>query len=306
MASGRFLSTSVAEDDRLSKLSMAAELLYLKTIPHLDRDGMISGKAGLLWGKVCPLREELISEMQRAIDSWVQVGLVVRMITDEGPVLFFPGFLKNNNLPHYHRERPSRYPVPTGYVRTDSGLILEGTEPPKKQSKKTQPPPSSNGNAESVQDEVQESINDEVLDKFMDEINDEVLDFDLQEQEEDQEEEEDQDHSIRAHDEEPATPKEQTLSEQVFDRLEEEWSIVNPGQMDKHMELAGKYGYDAWVAGMERCAKGKRSIQSYVEKAICSAIDERPSLAKAKPKLPPAYKYIITDPVTGVRKEVLM
>lgn len=198
MASGRFLSTSVAEDDRLSKLSMAAELLYLKTIPHLDRDGMISGKAGLLWGKVCPLREELISEMQRAIDAWVQVGLVVRMITDEGPVLFFPGFLKNNNLPHYHRERPSRYPVPTGYVRMDSGLILEGTEPPKKQPKKTQAPPSSNGNAEPVLDEVQESINDEVLDKFMDELNDEVQELALQEQEEDQEEDQEK-AAARAH-----------------------------------------------------------------------------------------------------------
>lgn len=167
MARGRFLSTSVAEDDRLSKLSLTAELLYLKTIPHLDRDGMISGKAGLLWGKVCPLREELIVEMQRAIDGWVQVGLVIRMTTDAGPVLFFPGFLKNNNLLHYDRETPSKFPVPPGYERTEMGLVPEGTEQKKKPTKKpkeAQVPPSSNGNGAGIID----SVNEQVMDKVMD------------------------------------------------------------------------------------------------------------------------------------------
>jgi hypothetical protein len=125
MASGRFLSTTIAEDDRLARLSIAAELLYLKTIPHLDRDGMISGRAGFLWGKVCPLREELIGEMQSAINEWVRVGLVVRTITEAGPVLFFPGFLKNNHLPHYSRERPSRFGPPPGYVRAKRGLVVQ-------------------------------------------------------------------------------------------------------------------------------------------------------------------------------------
>lgn len=163
MARGRFLSTSVAEDDRLSKLSMVSELLYLKTIPHLDRDGMISGKPGALWGKVCPLREELMPEMQKAIDEWIAVGLVIRMATDTGPVLFFPGFLKNNNLLHYDRETPSKFPVPPGYERTDMGLIPEGAEQKKKPTRKpkeAQVPPSSNGNGAHVND----LVNDKVMD----------------------------------------------------------------------------------------------------------------------------------------------
>lgn len=167
MARGRFLSTSVAEDDRLSKLSITAELLYLKTIPHLDRDGMISGKAGYLWGRVCPLREDLMVEMPHAINEWVAVGLVTRMDTDTGPVLFFPGFLKNNNLLHYDRESPSRFPVPPGYERTEMGLILEGAEQKKKPTRKpkeAQVPPSSNGNAAHVNDYVNEPVNDKVND----------------------------------------------------------------------------------------------------------------------------------------------
>jgi hypothetical protein len=43
MARGRFLSESVATDARLNGLSVEAELVYLMTIPHLDRDGLIEG-----------------------------------------------------------------------------------------------------------------------------------------------------------------------------------------------------------------------------------------------------------------------
>src|SRR5688500_5767964 len=128
MASGRFLSVSIAEDDRLGRLSITAELIYLKTIPHLDRDGMISGRPGLLYSKVCPLREELFGETAALIDEWVNVGLVIRFECNEGSVLFFPGFSKNNNLPHYHRERPSRFPVPPGYERTPKGLVEIGAK----------------------------------------------------------------------------------------------------------------------------------------------------------------------------------
>lgn len=164
MARGRFLSTSIADDDRLSRLSLTAELLFLKTVPHLDRDGMISGKAGYLWGRVCPLREDLMPEMQKSIDEWISVGLVVRMATDTGPVLFFPGFLKNNNLLHYDRETPSKFPVPPGYERTAMGLIPEGTEQKKKPTKKPKVPPPSNGNGVDVIDSVNDEVNDLVMD----------------------------------------------------------------------------------------------------------------------------------------------
>jgi hypothetical protein len=160
MASGRFLSVSIAEDDRLSRLSLEAEYVYLKTIPHLDRDGMISGKPGLLYSKVCPLREELFGKTADLIDEWVEVGLAKRFETSEGPVLFFRGFSKNNRLPHYDRERPSRFPPPPGYVRTEKGLKLQLQD--------------------SIQDEVQELVKDEVQELVP------VFGTEEQEQEEDQ------------------------------------------------------------------------------------------------------------------------
>ena len=49
MARGRLLSTDIASDPDLNRLSPDAERLYLRTIPHLDRDGLISGHPMLLW-----------------------------------------------------------------------------------------------------------------------------------------------------------------------------------------------------------------------------------------------------------------
>lgn len=273
MAAGRFISISVAEDVRLNNISVEAQMMYLMTVPHLDRDGIINGNPSVLRGRVCPLREDFITKMPAIINEWVQSGLVIKYTNGDDTALWFKGFAKNNPLTHYAREKASKFAPPPGYIRGAKGLesVKECNTP----DISGNPPDTSGKNP--LRSEVEVEV----------------------------------DHSLDGSDEddEPATPTEltePTLSEQVFDRLEEEWSIVNPSQMDGHMALATRYGYEAWVAGLEKCTKGKRSSHAYVEKAICSAIDEKPSLAKTKPKPPPAYQYFVTDPVTGVRKEVLM
>lgn len=184
MASGRFLSISIAEDDRLSRLSLIAEYVYLKAIPHLDRDGLVTGKPGLLYSRVCPTREELFGGLQAIIDEWVAVGLVVRFTSPEGPALFFVGFSKNNNLPHYERERPSRFPPPPGYYRTDKGMFPDGTLPPEKKSKKAKDDslPESGESDNSILDEVQELLQDSVP----------ILGTEEEEQEEDKDQDKDQ------------------------------------------------------------------------------------------------------------------
>lgn len=50
------LNRTVAHDERLAQLSMAAEYLYLKTIPHLDRDGKILGYPTTILGACVPAR----------------------------------------------------------------------------------------------------------------------------------------------------------------------------------------------------------------------------------------------------------
>ena len=129
MARGRFISESVAKDLRLNSLSVEAELVYLMTIPHLDRDGLIEGDTEVVYGTVCPKRRIFIDRIGEFIREWVQVGLVTMYDSDEGSVLWFRGFTKNQVGLRYDRETPSKFPPPPGHTFGPGGIIV--TSPPK-------------------------------------------------------------------------------------------------------------------------------------------------------------------------------
>lgn len=129
MARGRMINETVATDKRLNSLSVEAELVYLKTIPHLDRDGLILGEPQLLWGQVCRRRPELRDAMEGIIEEWIEAGLVLQYEGDEDPILFFIGFSKNQQGLRYDRESASKFPEPPGWKRTDSGLAPEEIPP---------------------------------------------------------------------------------------------------------------------------------------------------------------------------------
>lgn len=121
MSRGRFLSRSIATDKRLGALSLLSEFLFLKTIPHLDRDGLIL--AEFLGITVAPRRPEVASIDAELWREWVAVELVIAYETKEGTVLFFPGFTKNQQGMRYEREAPSRYEAPPDFIRTKTGLV---------------------------------------------------------------------------------------------------------------------------------------------------------------------------------------
>lgn len=130
MARGRFLSESIATDTKLNGLSVEAELVYLMTIPHLDRDGLIEGDPDVLWGKVCPKRRIFLDCMASFIHEWTQAGLVLAYDTDDGVVLWFKGFAKNQTGMRYDREGVSKFAPPPNSdaaqpVRSKSGVSPE-------------------------------------------------------------------------------------------------------------------------------------------------------------------------------------
>lgn len=122
MARGRFLNTSIAEDMALNQLSIEAHWLYMMTIPHLDRDGLIKADTYLLFGKVCPRRPELIGRIDDLVDEWAKSGLVIVYPTRDGRVAYFRGFSKNQQGMHYSREAASTLEPPPNHVRAESGI----------------------------------------------------------------------------------------------------------------------------------------------------------------------------------------
>jgi hypothetical protein len=121
MANGRFVSKSTATDKAFNSLSVVASLVYMMTIPHLDRDGKIWGDPDVLWGTVCPKRREFLDTMDAIINEWIQADLV-RTYSDNGdPVLWFKGFSKNQQGMRYDREAPSQFGPTPDEVRTNSG-----------------------------------------------------------------------------------------------------------------------------------------------------------------------------------------
>lgn len=129
MARGRLLSTEASVDPELNSLSSESMLLYLLTLPHLDRDGLTDGTPMRLTAIAAPLRFDLRADAGALINEWVEAGLVVRYGAGKGrSVLFFKGFRKHQQGLEYAREPASKFPPPPGWTRTKDGLTPDDPE----------------------------------------------------------------------------------------------------------------------------------------------------------------------------------
>lgn len=122
MARGRMLNTTISEDIEFNELSLEAQLIYLRTIPFLDRDGLINGHPSILMGKIAPLLSSLKERAKEIIDELVDSGLVLRYMDGKTVVLWFKGFTQNQIGLRYDREPASQFAAPPGFNRTKSGL----------------------------------------------------------------------------------------------------------------------------------------------------------------------------------------
>lgn len=124
MARGRMINQTIDYDAEFNALSIDAQLMYLRTLAFLDRDGLIFGHPRALLAKVAPLLDFTQGQIQDIIDQWVDMGLVIRYRAKIGDVLFFKGFAKNQSGMHYDRESPSRFDPPPGWAHGPKGIVL--------------------------------------------------------------------------------------------------------------------------------------------------------------------------------------
>lgn len=122
MARGRMINATIAEDEAFNSMSIDAQFLFMRTLPHLDRDGLITGNVALLWSKIAPLLSEYNTKMTDIIQEWIANGFVMNYRDGKQEVLFFVSFRKNQFGMRYEKEGASRFAPPPGYQRTESGL----------------------------------------------------------------------------------------------------------------------------------------------------------------------------------------
>jgi len=126
MPDGRFLSKSISTSEQLGDVSLAADFLFGRCIPHLDRDGRMSGNPTLIKATICPLRPDITEEMiPRLLDELQAVGLLRWYTVDGKQVVEMPSFRKHQRGMKYEREAPSRFPAfspEPQQVRSRSGV----------------------------------------------------------------------------------------------------------------------------------------------------------------------------------------
>jgi hypothetical protein len=145
MARGRMINQSIALDAEFNAMSVEAQLLYMRTIPHLDRDGLILGNPVALWAKIAPLMPDLMPRMSMAIREWSNAGLVIAYDTKQGTILFFQGFSKNQTGMRYDREAESVFPPPPGYHRNGNGIEKDKDDTSGNNTPPAPPPSPDNG-----------------------------------------------------------------------------------------------------------------------------------------------------------------
>lgn len=114
MAEGRFVSKSISTDYELNcVVSLEADYLFEKCIPHLDRDGRMTGHPGEVKAKAVPLRAEMsVDVVNDCLGELAAAGLVLWYEVEGKPALWFKGFAPHNKGMRYEREATSRLPAP--------------------------------------------------------------------------------------------------------------------------------------------------------------------------------------------------
>lgn len=273
MARGRFLSETVATDARLNSLSIEAELVYLMSIPHLDRDGLIEGDPDVLWGRVCPKRRQFLDRMAEYVQQWARAGLVLCYDTEEGVVLWFKGFTKNQLGLRYDRESPSRFPPPPGHCFGKDGIMPipdPSSGPPSSVPTPPHVPPPADQSPESNLSTT-DSIRQE-SGKMPEASGKCVAQLEVKDQVKDQDQSSPPTPSSSTAETNADDDEETNLRRALAAKLHSVGVQVTEYSMSRYLDYANDYGLDAVLVGLTSAAdNGKQHRLNYVSRCIVTA-----------------------------------
>ena len=130
MPDGRFVSKSIAQNEELGGVSMLADYLFSRAIPHLDRDGRINANPVLLKAAVCPLRAEITEHTIPDLLNELAAAKLIRWYESCGKqVMEFPTFSVHQKGMKYEREAASRLPAYDSATCTELVRMRSGVGP---------------------------------------------------------------------------------------------------------------------------------------------------------------------------------
>ena len=137
MAEGRFISRNIAFSEQLGQVSMEADYLFMRMLPHLDCDGRLAGSPTSIRARVCPLRKEMTDvEVSTAIAELDQARLIVWYEVDGFQYVEYPNFEKYQVGLRKNREAASKIPASTSLgaaririTQTTPAIIAENSGP---------------------------------------------------------------------------------------------------------------------------------------------------------------------------------
>lgn len=123
MPEGRFLSKSIATSEQVASVSLLADYLFTRMIPHLDCEGRMPGSPRTVRGIVCPLRDDVsVKQVAGALLELHTAGLLVWYVVDGAQYVEFPKFRDHQRGARFDREGASRIPpAPSDPSAADSG-----------------------------------------------------------------------------------------------------------------------------------------------------------------------------------------
>lgn len=125
MPEGRMLSKSIATSEQVASVSLLADYLFTRMIPHLDCEGRMPGAPRSVRAIVCPLREDVTTPMVAdALRELHAAKLIVWYTVEREHYVAFPKFQDHQRGARFDREAPSRFPGPPS-LPTNSGLTPE-------------------------------------------------------------------------------------------------------------------------------------------------------------------------------------
>lgn len=131
------ISKSISTNGQLKRVSLEADYLFGRCIPHLDREGRIDGDPDVVKAMTCPLRRELTSEVvERCLGELQAAGLIEWYEVGGQRAVWFPGFAAHQSGLRKDREAESRIPAPsaTASLPTNSGVTPDEVPQPRRVS----------------------------------------------------------------------------------------------------------------------------------------------------------------------------